>query len=411
MKFQARLTTLALVGGLLLNAWGGASAADEKQYGPGVSDTEIKIGQTIPYSGPLSSWASNGYTYAAYFDMINAQGGVNGRKINLISLDDAGSPPKSVEQTRKLIESDNVLLIFGTVGTPTNIAIQKYLNVKKVPHLFLQSGSPQFTKPKEFPYSVPAYPSYEVEAKVYANYIKKTNPNAKIAVIYQDDTFGQGYLQAFKDGLGADASKMIVRVASYEVTDPTVDSQVIDLKGSGADTLFSIVSPKFAAQVIRKIADLNWKPTHVIVSQSTSITGVLQPAGFDKATGLISAVAFKTPLDPQWDNDPGMQEYLNFMKKWNPKTQIDELSAVTGYSGAVMMVRVLRAAGNNLTRENIMKIATNIQLTDLPVLLPGVKFGMTPKDYSPYHTLRTQRFNGTKWVPFGDPITVDSATN
>lgn len=409
MHSRLRLKTLFLSGGFLLSCLTNA-AADEKKYGPGVSDTEIKIGQTIPYSGPLSAWSLDGYTYTAYFKMINAQGGIKGRKIDLISLDDAGSPPKAVEQTRQLIESDNVFLIFGTVGTPTNIAIQKYLNVKKVPQLFVQSGSPQFTNPKNFPYSVPAYPSYTIEAKVYANFIKKTNPNAKIAIIYQQDSYGQGYLAAFKDGLGADSSKMIVREASYEVNDPTVDSQVIDLKGSGADTLLSITTPKFGAQVIRKVADLGWKPQHIMVSQSTSITGVLQPAGYDKSVGLISAAAFKTPGDPQWANDPGVQDYLSFMKKWNPQTKYDDLSAVTGYFGAVMMAQVLREAGDNLTRENVLKVATNFPLTEFPILLPGVKVGIKPDDYSAFHTLRTQRFDGTRWVMFGDPITVNSVT-
>jgi ABC-type branched-subunit amino acid transport system substrate-binding protein len=403
MKLHTRLTALSLAGAILLGTGAGA-LADDKKYGPGVTDTEIKIGQTIPYSGPVSAWASNGYTYAAYFKMINAQGGINGRKINLVSLDDGGSPPKSVEQTRKLIENDKALLIFGTVGTPSNMAIQKYLNAKKIPQLFIQTGSPQFTNPKEFPWSVPAYPSYVIESRIYANYLKKTNPNAKIAIIYQQDTFGQQILAGFKDGLGPEGRKMIVREASYEVNDPTVDSQVIDLKGSGADTLLSITTPKFGAQVIRKVAELGWKPHHLMVSQSTSITGVLQPAGFDKAVGLISAAAYKTPQDPQWNNDPGMQEYINFMKKWNPETKIDDLSAVTGYSGAVMMARVLKAAGNNLTRENILKLATNIPLTELPILLPGVKIGYKPNDYAPYHTLRMQRFDGTRWVMFGDPI-------
>jgi ABC-type branched-subunit amino acid transport system substrate-binding protein len=407
MKAKSRVTALVFLGGMLLGSWGHA-VAQEKQYGPGVTDTEIKIGQTIPYSGPLSSWSSNGFTYAAYFKMINAQGGINGRKVNLISLDDAGSPPKSVEQTRKLVENDKVLLIFGTVGTPSNIAIQKYLNDQKIPHLFIQAGSPQFVDPVHFPYSLAAYPTYSIEAKAYANHIKKTNPKARIGIIYQQDTFGQHFLSSFKEGLGEDGRKLIVKEVSYEANDPTVDSQVIDLKGSGADTIFSAVTPKFAAQVIRKMSELSWKPQHLIVSQSTSISGVLQPAGFDKAVGLISAAAFKTPLDPQWDNDPGMQQYLSFMKKWNPQTPIDDLSATTGYSGAVMMEKVLRAAGNNLTRENIMKIATNFPLTELPVLLPGVKIGYTPTDYASYHTLRMQRFDGTRWVPFGDPITVDS---
>jgi ABC-type branched-subunit amino acid transport system substrate-binding protein len=409
VQARSRLTTSLLLCGVFFGSLHNA-LADDKKYGPGVSDTEIKIGQTIPYSGPMSAWSSDGYTYAAYFKMINAQGGINGRKIDLISLDDAGSPPKSVEQTRKLIESENVFLIFGTVGTPTNIAIQKYLNAKKVPHLFVQSGSAQFTDAKDFPFSVPAYPSYVIEAKVYANYIKKTRPNAKIAIIYQQDTFGQGYLNAFKEGLGADASKMIVREASYEVNDPTVDSQVIDLKGSGADTLFSATTPKFGAQVIRKVADLGWKPLHIMVSQSTSITGVLQPAGYDKSLGLISAAAFKTPGDPQWASDSGVQQYLDFMKKWNPQTKVDDLSAVTGYFGAVLMAQVIKSAGNDLTRENIMKVATNIPLTEYPILLPGVKIGIKPDDYSAFHTLRTQRFDGTRWVMFGDPITVGSAS-
>jgi ABC-type branched-subunit amino acid transport system substrate-binding protein len=403
---QSRRTALGLLGGALLSAYGGAFA-DDKKYGPGVTDTEIKIGQTIPYSGPLSGWSANGYTYAAYFKMLNDKGGINGRKINLLSLDDGGSPPKSVEQTRKLVESENVLLIFGTVGAPSNLAIQKYLNAKKVPQLFLQSGSPAFTNPGQFPFSVPAYPTYTTEAKIYANYIKKNNPNAKIAVLYQQDATGQPFLAGFKEGLGADASKMIVREASFEPNDPTVDSQVIDLKGSGADTLFTIASPKFAAQVLRKLAELNWKPMHVVISQSTSISGVLEPAGFDKAVGLVSAVAFKTPLDPQWDNDPGMKDYIAFMKKWNPQTKIEDLSAVTGYSGAMLLEKVLRAAGNDLTRENIMKIATSMPPTELPVLLPGVKVAYKPDNYSAYHTLRTQRFDGSRWVIFGDPITVD----
>lgn len=407
MKAQSKLAALVALGAALMSFSDGAMA-QEKKYGPGVTDTEIKIGQTIPYSGPMSGWSSNGFTYTAYFNMINAQGGINGRKINLISLDDAGSPPKTVEQTRKLVENDNVLLIFGTVGTPSNIAIQKYLNSKKIPQLFIQSGSPQFVNPKQFPYSLAAYPTYSTEAEAYANYIKANSPNARIGIIYQQDTFGQRFLESFKEGLGADGRKLIVKEVSYEANDPTVDSQVIDLKGSGADTVFSAVTPKFAAQAIRKMADLGWKPHHIIVSQSTSISGVLEPAGFDKAVGLVSAAAFKTPLDPQWDNDPGMQGYLSFMKKWNPQTKIDDLSAVTGYSGAIMLEKGLRAAGDDLNRENIMKIATGFPPTDLPVLLPGVRIGFTPTDYHAYHTLRMQRFDGTRWVTFGEPITVQS---
>jgi branched-chain amino acid transport system substrate-binding protein len=409
MMKQSKLAGWALVGGALLTL-SGVTAAQKKEYGPGVTDAEIKIGQTIPYSGPMSGWSSNGFTYQAYFNMINSQGGINGRKVNLLSLDDAGSPPKSVEQTRKLVENDNVLLIFGTVGTPSNIAIQKYLNVKKIPQLFVQSGSPQFVDPTGFPYTLAAYPTYSIEAKAYANYIKKNFPNAKIGILYQQDTIGQHYSASFKEALGDDGRKQIVKEVSYEAQDPTVDSQVIDLKGSGVDVVFSAITPKFAAQAIRKMADLSWKPAHLIISQSSSIPGVLQPAGLDKAVGLVSASAFKTPLDPQWDNDAGMKQYLDFMKKWNPQTKIDDLSAVTGYSGAMMLEKVLRAAGDNLTRENIMKIATNWPATDLPVLLPGVKIGFTSNDYSPYHTLRTQRFDGTRWVIFGDPITVENAS-
>jgi len=394
--------TLAVAAALLTLS--GVAMADE--YGPGITNTEIKIGNINPYSGPVSAFAANGMVAIAYFNMINAQGGINGRKINMISLDDGYSPPRTVEQTRKLVEDDGVFAMFGLNGTPGNLAVQKYLNAKKIPQILSLSGSSALLNPKQYPWTTSLYPTFDVEGRILARYVLQVKPDAKIAVIYQHDNFGEEFLKGFEKGLGAKAKTMIVKTASYELSDPMVDSQVTELQGSGADTLFTAATPKFAAQAIRKVHDLGWKPLHLLISEASSIGATLTPAGLSNAVGIVTAAAFKTPLDPTWDKDEGMQEFIAFMKKWNPQGKIDDISAETGYITSVMMGRILSECGNNLTRSNLLEHATNIPPTSLPVLLPGVTISMTPTDYEAFKTLRMVRFDGERWVMIGDPVSV-----
>jgi ABC-type branched-subunit amino acid transport system substrate-binding protein len=381
-----------------------APAHAQKKYGPGASDTEIKLGQTMPYSGPASAYGAIGKAELAYFQMINEQGGINGRKVNLISLDDAYSPPRAVEQTRKLVEQDQVLALFQPLGTPTNSAIHKYVNARKVPHLFLATGATKWGDPKNFPWTIGFQPSYQIESKIYARYLLKNKPDAKIAVLYQNDDYGKDYLKGLYDGLGAKAKSMIVAEASYEVTDPTVDSQVVTLKSSGADTMFTIATPKFAAQTIRKMAEIGWKPLHLINNVASSVGAVLTPAGLDKSVGLITALYMKDPTDPQWAKDPGMQHWREFMAKYMPGADTSDFNYVYGYGAAQLMTIVLKNAGDDLTRENLLKQATSLKDVTLDVTLPGIKYNTGPDDYFLVEQLQLARFDGKRWVLFGEVI-------
>ena len=391
------------VGALVALALTTAGAAQaEKKYGPGVTDSSIKIGQTMPYSGPASAYGVVGKAEAAYMAMVNEQGGVNGRKIDLLSLDDGYSPPKTVEQTRRLVEQEEVLMIYQSLGTPTNTAIQKYLNAKKVPHLFLATGAAKWGEPKTFPWTMGFNPTYQIEARIYAQHILKTRPDAKIAVIYQNDDFGKDYIVGFKGMLGDKAAKMIVAEQTYEVTDPTVDSQVVSLKSSGADMLLTFATPKFAAQVIRKVGELGWKPTHYLTNVSASVSAVLQPAGLDKATGIISATYFKDPTDPQWKNDPAVKTWEAWMKKYHPSGSLEDGLNVYGYIAGQALVHVLKACGDDLSRENIMRQAANLKKVELALLLPGVTLNTSPADFYPIGEMQLAKFDGKRWVLFGE---------
>ncbi|MTV18030.1 MULTISPECIES: ABC transporter substrate-binding protein [Bradyrhizobium] len=396
-----------VTGTALAIALSASSAFAQKKYDPGASDTEIKIGQTVPFSGPASAYASIGKTQAAYFKMINDQGGINGRKINLIQYDDAYSPPKAVEQVRKLVESDEVLLTFQIVGTPSNAAVQKYLNAKKVPQLFAATGASKFTDPKNFPWTLGFNPNYFVEGRIYGQYILKEHPNAKIGVLYQNDDLGKDYLNGIKAGLGDKAAKMIVAEASYEVSDPTIDSQVIKIKDAGADLFFSASTPKQAAQAIKKIAELGWHPIHIVDINATSVGAVLQPAGLEASKGLISTNYGKDPADPQWKDDPGMKRYFDFMAKYYPDGDKNSNFNTYGYSTAQLMVHVLKQCGDDLTRDNVLKQATNLKNVELDMALPGIKGNTAPNDYRVNKQLQMMRFNGERWELFG-PILEDA---
>jgi ABC-type branched-subunit amino acid transport system substrate-binding protein len=376
-------------------------------YGPGVTDSEIKLGNTTPYSGPVSSVATTAKAELAYFAMVNAAGGVNGRKITFLSLDDAYSPSKTIEQTRKLVESDDVLAIVATPGTPTNMAILKYLNQKQVPNLLIGSGATVFDDPKTYPWSQPFTPSVDMEGRVYARYVLQAKPEGKIAILYQNDDFGKGMLKGFKKGLGAKAASMIVREASYEVTDPTVDSQIVTLQGSGADVVMEIATPKFGAQAIRRVSDLGWKPLQLINWASSSISGTLEPAGLEKAIGLLSAMVFKVPNDPTWKHDKDVQEYRAFLKRWYPDGDPADVYIVQGYIQAQLTVMMLKACGDELTRENLMKQATSFRDTSVAMLMPGIKIEMRPGSYAMFHQLQMVQFDGKSWVRHGDVISGD----
>jgi ABC-type branched-subunit amino acid transport system substrate-binding protein len=383
-----------------------SAAQAQKKYDTGATDTEIKIGQTNPFSGPASAYATIGKTQAAYIRMINDQGGVNGRKINLIQYDDAYSPPKAVEQVRKLVESDEVLLTFQLLGTPSNAAVQKYLNAKKVPQLFAATGASKFTDPKNFPWTMGFNPNYFVEGRIYGQYIIKEHPNAKIGVLYQNDDLGKDYLNGIKAGLGDKAAKMIVAEASYEVSDPTVDSQILKIKDSGADLFFSATTPKQAAQAIKKIHELGWKPIHILDINATSVGAVMKPAGLEASKGVISVNYGKDPLDPTWKDDPGMKKYFEFMAKYYPEGDKDSSFNSYGYSTTELLIHVLKACGDNLTRENVMKQATSLKNVQLDLSLPGIVANTTPDDYRVNKQLQMMRFNGERWELFG-PILED----
>src|ERR1700690_1953854 len=357
---------------------GGALA--QKKYDTGATDTEIKIGNIMPYSGPASAYGVIGKTEEAYFKKINAEGGINGRKINFITYDDGYSPPKAVEQARKLGESDGVLLLFNPLGTPSNSAIQKYLNSKKVPQLFVATGATKWNDPKDFPWTMGWQPSYQSEARIYAKFLMKEKPDGKIAVLYQNDDFGKDYLKGLKDGLGAKAS-MIIAEESYETTEPTIDNHIVKLKSSGADVFISVTTPKFAAQAIKKVAEIEWKPLQIVSNVSASVGGVIQPAGFENAQGILSAAFAKDGADPQWDNDPGMKKFYAFLATYFPEANKLDAAVVYGYGVAQTMVKVLEMCGDNLTRENVMKQAASLKDFTPDTLLPGVKINTSATDF------------------------------
>lgn len=374
------------------------------KYDPGASDTEIKIGNTNPYSGPASAYGTIGRAIEAYFKKINDEGGINGRKIVFISYDDGYSPPKTVEQVRRLVEQDEVLFLFQTLGTPTNTAIWKYVNQKKIPHIFVATGATKWGDPEGHPWTMGWQPNYQTEGKIYAAYILKHLPNAKIGILYQNDDYGKDYVKGLKDGLGDKAKTMIVSEQTYEVTDPTVESQIVNLKSSGADVFFNVTTPKFAAQAIKKVADIGWKPTHFLNNVSVSVEAVLKPAGLEASKGIISAFYLKDPDDPQWKDDPGRLEWLEWMQKYYPEGNVHDSFNVYAYSVAQTLVHVLKQAGDDLTRENIMRQAANIKDLELPMLLPGIKINTSPTDFYPIEQLQLAKFDGERWVLFGEVI-------
>ena len=381
-----------------------SGCGDQRKYEQGISDSEIKIGNTSPYSGPLSAYGTIGRATAAYFDMINEQGGVNGRKINFISLDDSYSPPKTVEQTRKLVEQERVLLDFQPLGTPTNTAIHKYMNAKKVPQLFVATGAGKWGQPKKYPWTMGWQPAYPGEAKIYASYLLNNKPDAKVAILYQNDDYGKDYLNGFLKGLGDKAKTMVVDKESYEVTDPTIDSQIIKLKNSGADTFFNITTPKFAAQAIRAAYDTGWKPLQFLNNVSQSIGGVLKPAGLEKSKGLITTYYLKDPTDPQWKDDPDVKAWFAWMDKYLPGGDKNSSFNVYGYAVANTMEQVLKQAGDNLTRKHIMDVASHLNHLKVPLLLPGIDIDTSPTDFAPIQCEQLTKFDGEKWVPFGGVI-------
>jgi ABC-type branched-subunit amino acid transport system substrate-binding protein len=407
MMSALQLRMGAISAALAILAASSSGALAQKKYDVGATDTEIKIGNIMPYSGPASAYGVIGKTEAAYFKKINDAGGINGRKINFISYDDGYSPPKTVEQARKLVESDEALFIFNSLGTPPNSAIQKYMNSKKVPQLFVATGATKWNNPKEFPWTMGWQPSYQSETQIYAKYILKEKPNAKIAVLYQNDDYGKDYLKGLKDGLGAKAGSMIVAEESYETTEPSVDGHIVKLKSTGADIFVDISTPKFAAQTIKKMAEIGWKPMHFLNNVSASVGSVIKPAGFQNAQDIISAAYLKDASDPQWNNDPGMKQFEAFLAKDFPEGDKLDQGTLVGYSVAQTLVQVLKQCGDNLTRENVMKQAADLRDFEVALLLPGVKINTSPTDFAPISSLQLMKFNGERWNLFGDVISAD----
>jgi ABC-type branched-subunit amino acid transport system substrate-binding protein len=393
---------------LMMLAASSSGALAQKKYDTGATDTEIKIGNIMPYSGPASAYGVIGKTEAAYFKKINDAGGINGRKINFISYDDAYSPPKAVEQARKLVESDEVLLVFNSLGTPSNSAIQKYMNSKKVPQLFVATGATKWNDPKDFPWTMGWQPNYQSETQIYAKYILKNKPDAKIAVLYQNDDYGKDYLKGLKDGLGAKAASMIVIEESFETSEPSIDSHIVKLKSTNADVFIDIATPKFAAQAIKKIAEVGWKPQHFLNNVSASVGSVIKPAGYENSQDIISAAYLKDASDKQWDNDPGMKEFYAFMSKDFPEGDKLDGGTVVGFGVAQTLVQVLKQCGDNLTRENVMKQAASLKDFRTEVLLPGIKINTGPADFAPISSLQLMKFKGEKWELFGDVINADA---
>lgn len=401
-----RLWSTVLAAGISLVL--ACSAQAQKNYGPGVTDTEIKLGQTVAYSGPGSAYSMVGRMSVAYFKMLNeTQGGINGRKLNLLSLDDAYTPPKTVEATRKLVESDNVLAMVNSMGTAMQVSVQKYLNTKQVPQLLFYASSPALHDAKATPWTVPWSFAYNVEGGIYGKHILQTKPNAKIAVLYQNDDVGRSYLKGLKDTLGAKAGTMIVKEASQEVSDPTVDSQILQLQASGADTLMVFTSNKAGAQAIRKVASIGWKPYFVVAYVSSSISGVLTPAGLENSVGLVSTSWFKTPSDPRWENDKAMQDYLAFFKKYLPNDNPGDTTSVYTYMGAQLAALALERCGSNLTRDNLLKQIQNLKDVELGMLLPGMKVNYRADDYYPIRQAQLVQFDGRSWKPVGDLVTLE----
>jgi branched-chain amino acid transport system substrate-binding protein len=383
------------------------NAADQNRYDIGATDTEIKLGNIMPYSGPASSYSVIGKTEAAYFNKINAEGGINGRKINFISYDDGYSPPKTVEQARKLVESDEVLLIFNSLGTPPNSAIHKYMNSKKVPQLFVATGATKWNDPRDFPWTMGYQPNYQSEGQIYAKYILKNMPDAKIAVLYQNDDYGKDYVKGMKDGLGAKAASMIIAEESYETTEPTIDSHIVNLKASGADVFFDVAIPKFAAQAIKKAAEIGWKPEHFLNNVSSSISATIRPAGVENSQGIISSAWIKDPTDPQWKDDADIKGWNAFLDKYYPEANRADANVIYGYAVAQTMVHVLKQCGNNLTRENVMMQAASLHDYTVAGLLPGVKINTSASDFAPVSQMQLMRLKGDTWERFGDVVSSD----
>src|SRR5258707_5856879 len=396
-----------VTGTALAVALSASSAYAQKKYDTGATDTEIKIGQTNPFSGPASAYATIGKTQAAYIKMINDQGGVNGRKINLIQYDEAYSPPEAVEQVRKLGESDEVLLTFQVLGTPSNAAVQKYLNSKKVPQLFAATGASKFTDPKNFPWTMGFNPNYFVEGRIYGQYIIKEYPNAKIGILYQNDDLGKDYLNGIKAGLGDKAANMVVAEASYEVSDPTIDSQILKIKDAGADLFFSASTPKQAAQAIKKIYEIDWHPVHILDINATSVGAVMQPAGLEASKGVISVSYMKDPADPTWKDDANLKKYYDFMTKYYPDGDKSSIFNTYAYSTTQLLIVVLKQCGDDLTRDNVLKQATSLKNVQLDLALPGIVNTTTPDDYRVNKQLQMMKFNGERWELFG-PILEDA---
>jgi branched-chain amino acid transport system substrate-binding protein len=369
---------------------------------PGVTATEIKIGHTNPYSGPASAYGTIGKAIAAYFKKVNNEGGINGRKINFVSLDDGYSPPKTVEMVRKLVEQEQVAFVFQTLGTPTNSAIHKYLNEQKVPQLFVATGATKWNDPKNFPWTMGWQPNYQTEGHIYAQYVLRSVLNPKIGILYQNDDYGKDYVKGLKDGLGDAAKKLIVMEQSYETTDPTIDSQIVNLKNSGANVFFNVTIPKFAVQAIKKAHDIGWKPLHLLNNVSSSLGTVLKPAGLEASRGLITALYAKEVTDPQWRNDPGYKDWLAWMKKYYPEGALDDQANAYAYTVAQTLVHVLQQCGSDLSRENVMKQAANIKNLSLPLLLPGIKLNTSPTDFAPIKQEQLARFDGERWALFGE---------
>jgi branched-chain amino acid transport system substrate-binding protein len=407
-KDPLRISRRTALGAGVALAVGGNAFAQAAKYGPGASATEIKLGQTMPYSGPASAYGTIGKLHQAYFKMINEAGGINGRKINLISLDDGYSPPKAVEQVRRLVEQDEVLALFQTLGTPSNSAIHKYVNAKKVPHLLLATGATKWGDPKNYPWTMGFNLSYAAEGAIYARYLLKNKPNAKIGILYQNDDYGKDLLKGIEETLTGPNAKLIVSKVSYEVTDPTVDSQILTLQGSGADTFINITTPKFAAQAVRKAWDSGWKPLHIINNVGASVGSVLVPAGLDKSVGLLTLQYYKDPNDPQWKDDPAMLEWRAFMGRQYRDGDPKDASNLYAYITAQLMVQILKQCGNDLTRENVMRQAANLKNVKLPLLLPGMTINTSPTDFYPIEQGQLARFTGQLWQGFGELISTDA---
>jgi branched-chain amino acid transport system substrate-binding protein len=406
MSFIARrLAAFSTAIILLATSQGGAFA--QKKYDTGATDSEIKIGNIMPYSGPASAYGMIGRIEAAYFNKINAEGGINGRKITFISYDDAYSPLKAVEQAIKLVELDDVLLIFQSVGTPSNTAIQKYMNERGVPQLFVGSGATKWNDPQHFPWTMGLQPNYQSEARIYAKYILREKPNAKIAVLYQNDDYGKDYLKGLKDGLGDEAASMIVAEDAYDVTEATVDSHVIKMKSLNADVFVDIATAKFAAQAIKKAAEIGWKPLHFLNNIAASVGVVMKPAGLEASQGIISSAYLKDPTDPQWKDYPDMKAWNQFLDKYYPDADRADGLVVYAYMEAQALEHVLNACGDNLTRENVMKQAASIKDLELGGLLPGIKLNTSVTNFAPISQLQLTRFKGETWERFGDILSGD----